>query len=193
MLRSEHPAEPWPRLAGGTGSALGFAGAIVATLLGWALGVGTHPQVGLVPLAGVAVCVGATTTLPGALSAAAQCWGMYSGFELHRFGELRLDGPSRAGLVLLVVLGVAASLLGRVAAEGGPARAAVRRAGWHRGQPPVSGKWSYGTTYHARVSSVTSRTESRHRTNSPSAPPGSTGPSTALLGLSQPPPGRRAG
>jgi hypothetical protein len=189
MMRSEHPAEPWPRLAGGTGSALGFAGAIVATLLGWALGVGTHPQVGLVPLAAVAVCVGATTTLPGALSAAAQCWGMYSGFELHRFGELRLDGPSRSGLVLLVVLGVAASLLGRVAAEGGPARAAVRRAGWHRGQPPVSGKWSYG---YSRVGSVTSRTESRRRTNSAPAP-GSTGPSTALLGLSQPPPGRRAG
>ena len=192
MLRSEHSAAPWPRLAGGVGSALGFAGAIVATLLGWALGAGTYPQIGLVPLAAVALGVGATTTLPGALAAAAQCWGMYSGFELHRFGELRLDGPSRSGLVLLVVLGVAASLLGRAAAEGRPVRVAAMRAAWHRGRPPVSGKWSYETTYHSRVSSVTSRTESRRRTDSPPAP-GSTGPSTALLGLSQPPPGRRAG
>jgi len=189
-------------VTGGIGSALGFAGAIVATLLGWVIGAGTHPQVGLVPLAAVAICVGATTTLPGALAAAAQCWGMYSGFELHRLGELRLDGPSRSGLVLLLVLGIAASLLGLASAEGGPVRAAARRAGWRRGQLPVSGNWSGRTSYHARAMTSTfdgaliSHPEFRRWTDSTLAPPpepSPTGPTTTLLGLSQPPRGRRAG
>jgi hypothetical protein len=105
----------WPRVTGGSGSALGFGAAIVATLLGWAVGAGSHPVVGLVLLSGVAVGVGATTTAIGAVAASAQCWGMYSGFELHRLGELRLDPAGRSALLVLLALGLAASLLGRAA------------------------------------------------------------------------------
>lgn len=106
------PVSSWPRVAGGVGSSLGFLTGIAATLLGWALGAGSHPAVGLALLAGVVVGVGATTTLLGAVAASAQCWGMYSGFELHRLGELRLDPASRSALLLLLGLGVAASLVG---------------------------------------------------------------------------------
>jgi hypothetical protein len=148
MRRSEGVAASWPRLTGGVGSAIGFGAAIVATALGWCVGAGDRPEVGLVLLAAVAVGVGATTTLPGALAAAAQCWGMYSGFELHRLGELRLDAPGRPALVLLLTVGVAASLLG-LAAAGQAGRAgrspAVRRVDRAGARP------------------VTSRTGSRHR------------------------------
>ncbi|HWN35727.1 MAG TPA: hypothetical protein VNP03_23460 [Pseudonocardia sp.] len=102
----------WARVPGGVGSALGFGAAIVATLLGWGIGAGSHPVVGLGLLAAVAVGVGVTTTVIGAVAASAQCWGMYSGFELHRLGELRLDPASSAALLLLLGLGLAASLLG---------------------------------------------------------------------------------
>ncbi|MDT7678263.1 MAG: hypothetical protein QOD82_6165 [Pseudonocardiales bacterium] len=148
MRRSEGVAASWPRLTGGVGSAIGFGAAIVATLLGWCLGAGDRPAVGLVLLAAVAVGVGATTTLPGALAAAAQCWGMYSGFELHRFGELRLDASSRSALVLLLTVGVAASLLG-LAATGQASRAGRSPAG----RPVERGG----------VGMVISHTGSRHR------------------------------
>jgi hypothetical protein len=108
------PVGGWPRLADPTGSALGFDAGILATLLAWLTAAGVYPEAGLVPLAAVAVGVGACTTVPGALAAAAQRWGLYCGFELYRFGELRLDGPSRNALVTLLGLAVAASLLGRV-------------------------------------------------------------------------------
>jgi hypothetical protein len=105
-----------PRLPGMTGSALGFGTAIAATVLDKVLdaafGVGSRPLLGLALLAAVALGVGSVTTVVGALACAAQCWGMYSGFVLHGFGELRLDPSSRFGLLLLVVLGVGASLLG---------------------------------------------------------------------------------
>jgi hypothetical protein len=148
MRRSEGVAASWPRLTGGVGSAIGFGAAIVATLLGWCLGAGDRPAVGLVLLAAVAVGVGATTTLPGALAAAAQCWGMYSGFELHRFGELRLDATSRSALVLLLTVGVAASLLG-LAATGQASRA---------GRSPVA-----RPVERTGVRMVISHTGSRHR------------------------------
>jgi len=128
------PESSWPRVAGGVGSALGFGAAILATLLGWALGAGSHPMVGLVLLAGVAVGVGATTTLLGALAASAQCWGMYSGFELHRLGELRLDPSSRAALLLLLGLGLAASLVGLVVRSRVTSRREFRRPA---GSPPA--------------------------------------------------------
>jgi hypothetical protein len=102
----------WPRVPGGFGSALGFGAAILATLLGWGIGAGSHPVVGLVLLAAVAVGVGATTTVIGAAAASAQCWGMYSGFELHRLGELRLDPAGSAALLLLLAVGLTASLVG---------------------------------------------------------------------------------
>ena len=148
MRRSEGLAASWPRLTGGVGSAIGFGAAIGATLLSWCLGAGDRPEVGLVLLAAVAVGVGATTTLPGALAAAAQCWGMYSGFELHRFGELRLDATSRSALVLLLTVGVAASLLG-LAATGQAGRAA---------RSPVA-----RPVERAGVRMVISHTGSRHR------------------------------
>lgn len=103
------------RLPAAAGSALGFGAAVAATLLAWTLawtvGAEARPVLALVLLAAVAVGVGSMTTLAGALACAAQCWGLYSGFVLHRYGELWLDPPSRLALVLLVALGVGASLL----------------------------------------------------------------------------------
>jgi hypothetical protein len=179
MLRSEYSAAPWPRLPGGSGSALGFGAAIAATLLGWALGAGTNPEIGLVPLAAVAVCVGATTTLPGALAAAAQCWGMYSGFELHRFGELRLDPPARSALVLLVVLGLAASVLGLVAHAARTAGSTRKRASGPR-----------RVSLEALISHRESRRPERLMPVPPAQP---TLTGSTPLRLAQPPRGRKAG
>lgn len=105
-----------PRLPGTAGSALGFGSAVAATVLGAVLGrvfdADSRPVLGLALLAAVAVGVGSMTTVAGALACAAQCWGMYSGFVLHGFGELRLDPVSRFALLLLLGLGVGASVLG---------------------------------------------------------------------------------
>jgi hypothetical protein len=100
-----------PRLPGSTGSALGFGAAVAATLVARVGGAAERPLLGLVLLAVVAAGVGSVTTVPGALAASAQCWGLYSGFVLHRLGEIRLDPPSRSALLLLLALGPAASLL----------------------------------------------------------------------------------
>jgi hypothetical protein len=157
-------ATSWHRLTGGAGSAMGFGAAIVATAFGWCLGAGERPEVGLVLLAAVAAGVGATTTLPGALAAAAQCWGMYSGFELHRFGELRLDASSRSALVLLLTVGVAASLLGLAATAAGQV-----------GRP---GRSPAARVDRVEVRMVISHTGSRHRKCS--MPPRRAEPSPAV-------------
>lgn len=68
--------------------------------------------------------------------------------KLHRFGELRLDATSRSALVLLLTVGVAASLLG-LAATGQASRAGRSPAG-----RPVE---------RAGVRMVISHTGSRHR------------------------------
>lgn len=116
MFGSRIDAVVPPRLPGLTGSALGFGAAIAATVLDKVLdaafGLGSSPMLGLALLAAVALGVGSMTTLAGALAGAAQCWGMYSGFVLHGFGELRLDPSSRIALLLLVGLAVVASVLG---------------------------------------------------------------------------------
>lgn len=116
MFGSQIHATVPHRLPGMTGSALGLGSAIAATVLGKVLdaafGVGSRPVLGLVLLAAVAVGVGSVTTVAGALGCAAQCWGMYSGFVLHGFGELRLDPSSRFALLLLTGLAVGASVLG---------------------------------------------------------------------------------
>lgn len=101
-----------PRLPGSTGSALGFFVGIGATLVAFPLGAGDWPPIALALLGVVVLAVGVSTTLLGALASAAQCWGLYSGFVLHQFGELHLDGPERVALALLVGLALAASAAG---------------------------------------------------------------------------------
>lgn len=116
MFGSRMYAAVPPRLPGMTGSALGFGAAIAATVLDKVLdaafGLGSRPLLALALLAAVALGVGSVTTMAGALACAAQCWGMYSGFVLHGFGQLQLDPSSRVALPLLVGLAVGGSLLG---------------------------------------------------------------------------------
>lgn len=112
MPRAGMPEVVPPRLPGSTGSALGFFAGIAATLVAFPLGADDWPPVALVLLGLVVLVVGLSTTLLGALAGAAQCWGLYSGFVLHQFGELHLDGPGRVALVLLAGLAVTASVAG---------------------------------------------------------------------------------
>ncbi|WP_156994043.1 hypothetical protein [Pseudonocardia acaciae] len=142
MFGSRISATVPPRLPGTAGSALGFGAAVAATLVAWPLGelfgAASRPVLGLVLLAVVAVGVGSVTTLAGAVACAAQCWALYSGFVLHRFGELWLDPPSRFALALLVTSGAGASLAGlacgavlarhRIRAVASAARAEVTQA-----------------------------------------------------------------
>jgi hypothetical protein len=107
-----------PPVTGATGSALGFGsavaavlfGALVSSVIGWS----DRAPVSLALLALAMIGVGVLTTVPGALAAAAQGWAVYSGFVVHGLGELRLDPADRSALLWLVLLAVAASLLGRV-------------------------------------------------------------------------------
>jgi K+-sensing histidine kinase KdpD len=74
----------------------------------------TGESTGLELLAGVALVVGAITTLFGALASAVQCWALYCGFLENRFGVLTLDPSSVWALSFLLTVGVLASALALV-------------------------------------------------------------------------------
>jgi hypothetical protein len=120
-----------PPVTGATGSALGFGSAVVAVLfaalLSSVIGWSDRAPVSLALLALALIGVSALTTVPGALAVALQSWAVYSGFVVHGLGELRLDAADRSALLWLVLLAVAASLLGRVPR--------VRRV-WSESRPP---------------------------------------------------------
>jgi hypothetical protein len=105
-----------PRTGFGGGFALGFAASVGSGLIGGLgaelFGSAARAGITLVTLAVAVIGVSAITTLPGALSSAALGWGVFSGFVIHQYGQLSLDRPDRLVLMLLMVLAVAASLLG---------------------------------------------------------------------------------
>lgn len=65
------------------GSALGFGAGLLTALLAGLPGAREAPSLDLVLVAVAVVGVAATTTLPGALAAAAQCWGFWDGFVVN--------------------------------------------------------------------------------------------------------------
>lgn len=90
------------------GSVIGFGAGIVTTLVASALGAREAPGFGLALLAASVVAVAATTTLVGALAAAAQCWAFWDGFLLNNLGRLTADRGGWQGLALLLLCAVAA-------------------------------------------------------------------------------------
>jgi hypothetical protein len=108
-------------LSGGTGSALGFGSAALSALLG-ALGGALFGWPARAPitlglLLGSVLCVSAVTTLTGAVSTAAQSWAVYSGFVLHRMGELRLEQQDRVVLGCLLAVALLAGGAARLLAD----------------------------------------------------------------------------
>jgi hypothetical protein len=81
------------------GGALGLPAGAAAALVAWTFGGGA--TTGLVLAALAAAWLGALTTPPGAVVAAAQCWACFDGFVVHRFGSL---GGGRADLLALAVV-----------------------------------------------------------------------------------------
>jgi hypothetical protein len=98
----------WPRIAGKYGAGLGFAGAIVATIV--------SSQGGLVdPLSApvlMVAMVSIMTTVTGALLAGLQSWLLYASFVLGHAGELALSGPSFHAAVVLAGTAVIATAAG---------------------------------------------------------------------------------
>jgi len=92
----------------GTGFPVGFCAATVVTCLAIAAGGTDHPQWTLAALAGTAAVIAAVTTTPAALSTAAVCWAMHSGFVLGRRGELVFTADAAVAAVVVA----AAALLG---------------------------------------------------------------------------------
>lgn len=135
-IRTEPGELAWhlPRTTGLSGSGLGFILGVVATCLGAITG----PDIGLVLLAVVAVSVGATTTVPGAVLSAVQCWALYTGFLDNQFGVLTMDAKSEFALHLLLSVGFAASvvalLVRALVSDPEPGASHVRRDG---GNPAV--------------------------------------------------------
>jgi hypothetical protein len=114
MLRARPGRHPLPRrsrrtppVPGGIGSVLGLLVGTVATLLGAAVGARGHPVLGLVLLGGAALTVAALTSPAGALAGGAQCWALWDGFLVNRFGELTL---THSTALALLVLALAASV-----------------------------------------------------------------------------------
>ncbi len=98
-----------PRLPASLGFALGFVAGVVVTILACLLGAGREPAVGFVLLAATAAAVGALTTPIGALSSATQCWALYTGFVLNRFGVLTFDHRSLIALAVMALAGILGS------------------------------------------------------------------------------------
>jgi hypothetical protein len=122
---------------GGVGSALGLVAGTAAALLGAAVDARDHPVLGLVLLGGTAVGVAGLTTAAGAFAGAVQCWALWDGFLVNRFGELTLTRTSA-----LVLLALAAAALA-VAGTGRRLRTRRRhtpsdlRGPFGRGWPPI--------------------------------------------------------
>lgn len=89
-------------------SVIGFGAGIVTTLVAAALGAREAPGFGLALLAVSVVAVAGTTTLVGALAAAAQCWALWDGFLLNDLGRLTAERGGWQGLALLLLCAVAA-------------------------------------------------------------------------------------
>lgn len=101
---------PRPPVAGGIGSAIGFGSGIGATIIGAVLGATSTAWIGLALLTATAVGVAATTTVPGALGTAIQCWALWDGFLSNRFGQLTLAPDSWHALLGMIAAAVLTSL-----------------------------------------------------------------------------------
>lgn len=122
------PSPPVARVSWLNGSALGFGAALLLITAEAALGAAHWPMLALALPALLLVAVGAVTTLPGALLAAAQAWGLYAGFVLGHAGQLELSTRSGLAAGVLVAAAVAGSLGGLLATA-----RAKRAAGWRGG------------------------------------------------------------
>ena len=100
-----------PPMPGGIGSVLGLLTGTAATLLDAALGARTHPILGLVLLGGTALTVASLTSAAGALASATQCWTLWDGFLVNRFGELTLTRSTALALLLLTFAAPAAAVI----------------------------------------------------------------------------------
>lgn len=87
----------------GLGSAIGFAAAIVATLIAVGLGARQQPLLGLALVCGTTATVAAVTPLPGALGAAVQSWAVWDGFVVNQLGVLAATPTEIQGLLVLAV------------------------------------------------------------------------------------------
>ncbi|RZS31159.1 hypothetical protein EV193_11538 [Herbihabitans rhizosphaerae] len=97
------------RVTGWFGFPLGFASAIVATILAVAIGATGHP-IASVLLHIVVIAV--TSTAPAALATAVTCWAMHAGFVLGRHGELATSGQAgHDAFVLLLNTLIVATLV----------------------------------------------------------------------------------
>jgi hypothetical protein len=113
-LAAPRPARPAP-VPGGLGSALGFGAGAVVTLAAAGLGAHAAPAFGLALLTATAVATAATTTLPGALGAAVQCWALWDGFLVDDLGQLTLTRQSTPALACLAVAAGLTSLVATTA------------------------------------------------------------------------------
>ena len=112
-----------PPVPGGVGSALGLLAGTAAALLGAALDARDHPALGLALLGGTAVTIAGLTSAAGALAAAAQCWALWDGFLVNRFGELTITRASALALLVVAVVAPVVAATGRRLRAGLPEHA----------------------------------------------------------------------
>jgi hypothetical protein len=101
---------------------------MVAQCLAGLFGTPAVPTVGLVLGAAAAAAVATATSAGGTALATLQCWALYDGFALHRFGELHVAPADRRALAAVAVSAAAAhGIAALLRAE----RTSVRRAALH--------------------------------------------------------------
>ena len=96
MLRT-----PEPPVIGQVGYPLGFAAAVVVSVVAVAAHATGHPLWSVGALTVTAAMTAAVTTLPATLATAGVCWMLHAGFVLGRRGELELSAESAADAALL--------------------------------------------------------------------------------------------
>ncbi|MET3804552.1 hypothetical protein ABIB25_001547 [Nakamurella sp. UYEF19] len=97
----------------GIASGVGFAGAIVATILAVAVGSTHDPLWALVPLGVVTAGVASVTSWTGAVVTAWICWSLDSGFVLGREAQLTFSPAAGVAALTLVAVALAGGLVGR--------------------------------------------------------------------------------
>lgn len=119
-----------PAMAG----VLGFFGGSVVALAAGLLGARDTPLVGIALLAATAAAIGATTTIGGALAAAAPCWALWNGFLLNELGRLTFTTADLHGLIAIAAAAVVAAVLATARRHVARAAASVS---WQPGLRPV--------------------------------------------------------
>ncbi len=113
ITRQPPPATRALPMPNGIAVGVGFAGAIIATVVAVALGSTHDAWWALIPLGLVTAVVASTTGWIGGIATAWICWSLDSGFVVGREAQLNFSSTAQLSALALILVALAAGAAGR--------------------------------------------------------------------------------